>query len=106
MLRRVAEHYVGIKTQSEKKYRILVEIQRKGYSVDFDVLYDAKSTRYGAITQEIGEQEGAYIRKYRPPLNTQIPKAENWRKWDTVEIDPQSVISLLLDDKPQPPPPQ
>lgn len=98
MLRRVAEHYVGIKTQSERKYRILAEIQRKGYSIDFDVLYDAKSTRYGEITLEIGEKEGEYIRKYRPPLNTQIPKAEDWRKWDTVEIDPQSVISLLLDE--------
>lgn len=50
MLRRVAEHYVGIKIQSRKKYRILAEIQRKGYSIDFDVLYDAKSTRYADIT--------------------------------------------------------
>lgn len=98
MLRRVAEHYVGIKTQSEKKYRILAEIQRKGYSVDFDVLYDAKSKSYKEITQEIGEKEGEYIRKYRPPLNAQIPKEEDWQKWDMVDIDPKFVISLLLDE--------
>lgn len=99
MQRRVAEHYVGIKTQSEKKYRILAEMQRKGYSIDFDVLYNAKSTRHGEITQEIGEKEGEYIRKYHPPLNTQIPKEEDWQKQDMVEIDPQSVISLLLDEE-------
>ena len=26
--------------------------------------------------------EGEYIRKYRPVLNTQIPKADNWRSYD------------------------
>lgn len=100
MLRRVSEHYVGIKSMSEKKYRILAEAQRKGYSIGFDVLYDAKSKSYNEITQEIGEMEGVYIRKYHPPLNTQIPKAENWRKWDTVEIVPSVVLSLLLEESP------
>ena len=28
--------------------------------------------------------EGEYIRKYRPILNTQIPKADNWRSYDVV----------------------
>lgn len=98
MLRRISEHYVGIKAMSEKKYRILAEAQRKGYSIDFDVLYDAKSKSHNEIMQEIGEKEGEYIRKYRPPLNTQIPKAEDWRKWDTVEIVPKVALSLLLDE--------
>ena len=62
MLRRIAEHYVGIKTESEKKYRILAEIQRKGHSIDFDVLYDAKGKRYAAIKEEIGRKEGELIR--------------------------------------------
>lgn len=62
MLRRIAEHYVGIKTESEKKYRILAEIQRKGYPVQFDVLYDAKGKRYAEIEEEIGSKEGELIR--------------------------------------------
>lgn len=98
MLRRISEHLVGMKTQSEKKYRILAEAKRKGCRIGFDVLYDAKSTDYGEITQEIGEQEGAYIRKYRPPLNMQIPKEEDWTKWDTVEVDPREVIKLLTEE--------
>ena len=41
MLKRVAQHYVGIKSQSELKYRILAEAHRKGHKIDFDVLYYA-----------------------------------------------------------------
>jgi len=41
MLKRVAEHYVGIRTGSEKKYRLLSEIQRNGHPIEFDVLYYA-----------------------------------------------------------------
>lgn len=59
MLRRIAEHYVGIKTESEKKYRILAEVQRKGHGIEFDVLYDAKRKRY---EEEIGSKEGELIR--------------------------------------------
>lgn len=62
MLKRVAQHYAGIQMQSERKYRILAEAQRKGHAINFDVLYRAKQTRYAAITQEIGEKEGEYIR--------------------------------------------
>ena len=42
MLKRVAAHYVGIKTGAEKKYRLLSEIQRKGHPIEFDVLYYAR----------------------------------------------------------------
>ncbi len=49
MLHRVAQHYVGIQTQSEKKYRILAEAQRKGHAITFDVLYDARATRPAEI---------------------------------------------------------
>lgn len=82
MLKRVAQHYAGIQMQSERKYRILAEAQRKGHAINFDVLYRAKQTRYAAITQEIGEKEGEYIRLYTPALNTQIPHVEDWRKFD------------------------
>ena len=62
MLKRIAYHYVGIKTGSEKKYRLLSEIQRKGKTIDFDVLYYAKSKRTAVIREEIGRKEGEYIR--------------------------------------------
>ena len=96
MLRRIAEHYVGIKKGTTKKYRILAEVQRNGYPVDFDVLYDAKRKRIAAIKEEIGRKEGELIRKYRPVLNTQIPKAEDWRKWDVNTVDAREVLRDLL----------
>ncbi len=62
MLKRVAAHYVGIKIGSEKKYRLLSEIQRKGHAIDFDVLYYAHAKGAAAIREEIGRKEGEYIR--------------------------------------------
>ena len=62
MLQRVAEHYVGIRIGSEKKYRLLSEIQRNGHPVDFDVLYYAKAKGAAALEEEIGRKEGEYIR--------------------------------------------
>lgn len=62
MLRRVAEHYVGIQKESQKKYRILSEARRKGHSIEFDVLYDAKRKWYTDIEEEIGRKEGELIR--------------------------------------------
>ena len=53
---------MGIRSGSEKKYRLLAEAQRKGHSIDFDVLYDAKSRRYAEVEEEIGSKEGEYIR--------------------------------------------
>ena len=79
MLRRVAEHYVGIRLQTEHKYRLIAEAQRRGYAIDFDVLYYAKSKWKSDVVEEIGEAEGMFIRKYLPPLNQQIPKEGNWR---------------------------
>lgn len=99
MLERIAQHYVGIKRGSERKYRILAEVQRKGYSIGFDVLYYAKSINKADVINEIGEKEGELIRAYRPVLNTQIPRKENWRKWDVKEVDAREVLKLLLNDK-------
>lgn len=70
MLKRVAQHYVGVKKQNERKYRIMAEAQRKGHRIGFDVLYYAQSSGYAAIDQEIGKMEGVYIRVYKPSLNT------------------------------------
>ena len=87
MLRRIAEHYVGIKTGSEKKYRILAEARRRGHPITFDVLYYAKSKGIPNQLAEIGEKEGEYIRHYMPILNTQIPKAEDWNRYESKSVD-------------------
>ena len=87
MLRRIAQHYAGVQMGTEKKYRILDEARRKGHTINFDVLYYAKSKLYADALTEIGEKEGEYIRQYHPILNTQIPKEDDWHRWDTNEVD-------------------
>ena len=96
MLKRVAAHYVGIQTGSEKKYRLLSEIQRNGHPIEFDVLYYAQATGTAAIREEIGSKEGEFIRQYLPVLNTQIPKAEDWHKWNTNMVDAAEVLAQFL----------
>lgn len=98
MLRRIAQHYVGIKTRSERKYRVMAEAQAKGYNVDFDVLYYAKSK--GKVNQfaEIGEQEGYFIRKYKPLLNSQIPDEKDWNKF-SINNDAQTITADELIDR-------
>ena len=96
MLRRIAQHYVGIKKGTEKKYRIISEAERKGHPITFDVLYYARSGRYTDKLVDIGNKEGEYIRKYNPILNTQIPKEENWERWDTKSVDAKSVLESIL----------
>ena len=46
--------------------------------------------------EEIGKKEGEYIREYRPCLNTQIPKKENWQTFDVREIDEQAIYEQFL----------
>ena len=60
------------------------------------MLYYAQEKRYADIEEEIGQKEGEYIRKYRPLLNTQIPKAEDWRKYDVQTVDAREVLQQLL----------
>lgn len=96
MLDRIAQHYVGTKACSERKYRILAEAQRKGHTVGFDVLYYAKSKRPYEINEEIGEKEGEMIREYHPILNTQIPKSQNWHTWDVSSVDAREALKTLL----------
>ena len=96
MLRRIAEHYVGIKTGSEKKYRIISEAERKGHPITFDVLYNAKSRRLVDKLVEIGEKEGEYIRLHTPILNTQIPKAEDWKKYENKVVDAREILQEIL----------
>lgn len=96
MLMRIAQHYVGIRKESEKKYRILSEAQRKGHNITFDVLYYAKSASYGDISEEIGRKEAEYIRKYNPALNFQIPKEDNWKSYDVHHVDAKQILSNIL----------
>lgn len=96
MLVRIAEHYVGIRQGSEKKYRILAELQRNGHTVCFDVLYYAQKTKRAEIEDEIGAKEGEFIRKYLPPLNTQIPKEEDWHQYNVNHVDAREVLKELL----------
>ena len=51
---RVSQHYVGIRSQSEHKYRLLAEAQRHGYKITFDVLYDAEHGNRAEIEETIG----------------------------------------------------
>ena len=51
------------------------------------MLYNAKERYYSAVTEEIGQKEGEYIRQYRPVLNTQIPREDDWRKFDVCAVD-------------------
>lgn len=82
MMWRLAEHYVAMKLPEGHKYIVMSEAKKKGHHVRFEKIYDAKSTLPSEIEEEIGEAEGRYIRQYMPPLNTQIPKESDWRKYD------------------------
>ena len=95
MLKRVAQHYVGIKCQSELKYRILAEAQRKGHTINFDVIYYANQNEYNAVKDEIGIKEGEYIRKHKPILNTQIPKETDYRKFDVCRVQTKNILKTL-----------
>ena len=96
MLKRVSQHYAAIQGQTEKKYRIFAEAQRKGHSINFDVLYHAAETYYPAVKNEIGQKEGEYIRQYKPILNTQIPREDDWCKFDVCVVDAREVLKELL----------
>ena len=46
--------------------------------------------------EEIGKKEGEYIRKYKPVLNTQIPKEEDWHKFEVNTVDAAEVLKRFL----------
>ncbi|MBQ3520143.1 MAG: GIY-YIG nuclease family protein [Clostridia bacterium] len=73
ILYRMAEHWVSTSTPENNKYSVLAEAKSRNMKIKFDVLYRAKSKKQTEIDEEIGEREGYYIRKHKPPLNYQIP---------------------------------
>ena len=99
MLRRLAQHWVGIKTGSERQYRILAEAQRKGHTINFDVLYYAQKKSPSGIEEEIGQKEGEYIRAKMPVLNRQVPKSEDWRKYEVNEKANKITLKEILIEK-------
>ena len=80
------------------KYEIMREAIRRGKRISFELIYKSEETDEDKIEEDIGYQEGVYIRKYLPPLNYQIPKEDNWRKFSvnkkakTIKLD-----ELLVD---------
>lgn len=99
MLRRVAQHYVGIQKEKERKYRILAEAKRHGYSINFDVLYYAAGNTHPSIIEEIGYKEGEYIREHLPALNYQIPKADDWHRFETNAKSTEITLSEIMKEK-------
>lgn len=97
MLVRVAQHYVGIKEARKLKYSLLANARQAGHKINFDVLYYATQTYPPALEQELGEKEGELIRQYRPALNTQIPKAEDWTKYEYHKIDVEKIVEVFCD---------
>ena len=94
ILQRMAQHYAGMRLQSNHKYCVLSGARRYGHRIRFSILYAAAAGNSKAITEEIGQKEGEYIRRYRPPLNYQIPKEENWHEFTT---NPRSMTISLSD---------
>ena len=82
---RIASHICNIDFQGSDykahKYEIMRQAKQAGYKIKFDVLYKSQKNQTQEIEEDIGKQEGIFIRKYTPLLNYQIPKEEDWHKF-------------------------
>ena len=91
VLDRIACHLCNINKDSDEwkshKYDIIREAMENSLSIGFDLLEGDIETE-----QELGEREGYWIRKFMPPLNRQIPKEEDYRRYSTNKK--ASIISL------------
>lgn len=82
MLIRIANHLKEIEVnQTSNKYRVLREAKTAGRRIQFDVLYYSPLLLEEEIDNDIGFKEGELIRSLNPPLNQQIPKIEDFRKY-------------------------
>ena len=95
ILYRMAQHYVNTNISKEKKYQVLAEARRRRHQVRTIVLYEAKAQTDAELEEELGAKEGEFIRKYMPPLNTQIPKTENWRSFEERSIETITLEQIL-----------
>lgn len=101
MLRRVAEHLVELERwkPSSNKYKVIKEARAAGYNINFDVLYKTRKRKPDTIQEDIGYQEGVYIRKYMPALNYQIPKEEDWHFWTANKAAKTITLQEILDER-------
>ena len=102
MLYRLATHIEEIEKEDQRthKYWVLRSAQKLGYSINFGVLYYSPFEDEEESDNDIGEMEGILIRKHMPPLNTQIPKADNWHTYTYNKRAKAITLSEIL-GKPQ-----
>lgn len=83
MMKRIIEHIIEIKrdTPREYKYKILKQATNHNQKIKFDVLYYSINQDHYNIENDIGKKEGEFIRKFLPPLNYQIPREDNYKKF-------------------------
>lgn len=98
---RIASHmmnidYPGSESYNSHKYQIMREAKQRGLKLHFDVLYRSQETDPDKINEDIGQQEGILIRKYMPLLNYQIPKEEDWHKFNTNKLASKITLDQLL----------
>mgnify|MGYP006864456020 FL=1 len=60
------------------------------------MLHYAENILPQLIDEELGEKEGEFIRELNPALNTQIPKADNWRSYDINKAASTITLSEIL----------
>lgn len=98
MLVRIANHIKEMElNQVSNKYRVLRQAQTAGRKINFDVLY--YSLLEEDIEKDIGDKEGELIRQYLPPLNYQIPKTEDFRKYSVNKKAKYISLQEILEGK-------
>lgn len=97
---RIASHIINIDYQGSDykshKYEIMRQAKQRGYKIKFDILYRSKEIDPKKIEEDIGQQEGKLIRKYKPALNYQIPKEEDWHKFYTNRTASKITLQEIL----------
>lgn len=100
---RLCNHLLNINEEEaakykSNKYKVLREAINNGFPIIFDKIYESPKTAEEDIIEDIGEREGEYIRKYLPPLNYQIPKENNWHKFNTNKTAKTIVLKQIIMD--------
>jgi len=100
---RIAFHIMNLTDQSIRdshshKYDVIREAVGRKIIVEFDLLYKAKEIDKEKIQEEIGIKEGELIRKYMPPLNYQIPKEKNYKRYTVQKTAKTITLDEIMDD--------
>lgn len=98
MLQRLADHMSEVEDSDIHKYQILRQAKQEGYNLRFDVFYYTKAESQEAIDLDIGYQEAYYINKYRPPLNLQVPKQNNFSSYTINETAKTITLDEVLQE--------